>query len=124
MIRHGEEPMIEVSEKPNLPSAEETARTTAIVIYLLYLAALINGLTAIIGVVLAYVKRDDVRGTIYEGHFSNAIEIFWVFLIGMCVAVPLCFVLVGIPLVILLYVWVLFRTIKGLVRAIDAKPYL
>lgn len=116
--------MIDASEKPAVPAVEEAARTTAIIVYLLYLAALVNGITAIVGVVLAYVKRDDVRGTIYEGHFSNAIEIFWVFLIGMCIAVPLCFVLVGIPLVILIYVWVLFRTIKGLVRAIDAKPYL
>ncbi len=115
--------MIDASEKPSVPSTDESARTTAIIIYLLYLAALVNGITAIIGVVLAYVKRDDVRGTAYEGHFNNAIEIFWVFLIGMCVAVPLCFILVGIPLVILLYVWVLFRTVKGLVRAIDGKPY-
>jgi uncharacterized membrane protein len=41
----------------------------------------------------------------------------------MMVAVPLCFVLIGIPLVIALYVWVIFRTVKGLVRAIDARPY-
>lgn len=115
--------MIDASENPTGPNALESARTTSIIVYLLYIAALVNGLTAIIGVVLAYVKRDDVRGTIYEGHFSNAIEVFWVFLVGMIVAVPLCFILIGIPLVILIYVWVLFRTIKGLVRAIDGKPY-
>ncbi|MDE3116471.1 MAG: DUF4870 domain-containing protein, partial [Pseudomonadota bacterium] len=98
-------------------------RTTAIIVYLLYLAALINGLTAVIGVILAYVKRDDVRGTVYESHFANAIEVFWIFLIGMLVAVPLCFVVVGIPLVFALYVWVIFRTVKGIVRAIDGQPY-
>lgn len=115
--------MIDASENRNQPDALESARTTAIIVYLLYLAALVNGFTAIIGVILAYIKRDDVRGTIYEGHFSNAIEVFWVFLIGMIIAVPLCFVLIGFPLVALIYVWVLFRTIKGLVRAIDGKPY-
>jgi len=119
--------MTDATGKPNLPSAEETARTTAIIVYLLYIAALVNGITAIIGVVLAYVKRDDVRGTIYEGHFSNAIEIFWVFLVSMVVAGALCITIIGIPiaigLAILIYVWVLYRTIKGLVRAIDARPY-
>jgi uncharacterized membrane protein len=45
------------------------------------------------------------------------------FLIGMLVAVPLCFVLIGIPLVVALYIWVIFRTVKGLVRAIDGRPY-
>ena len=102
---------------------DESSRTIAIIVYLLYLAALINGLTAVIGVILAYVKRDEVRGTVYESHFANAIELFWIFLVGMLIAVPLCFVLVGIPLVIALYVFVLYRTIKGVVRASDWQPY-
>lgn len=106
-----------------LAAREDSARTMAIIVYLLYLAALINGLTAVVGVILAYVKRDDARGTAYESHFSNAIEIFWVFLVGMLIAVPLCFVLVGIPMVVALYIWVLFRTIKGVVRASDGVPY-
>jgi uncharacterized membrane protein len=101
----------------------DSARTLTIVIYLLYLASLFNGITAIIGVALAYAKREDARGTPYDSHFSNAIEMFWIFLVGMLIAVPLCFVLIGIPLVIGLYIWVIFRTVKGLVRAIDSRPY-
>ena len=104
-------------------ASADSARMLTIVIYLLYLASLVNGITAIIGVALAYAKREDAHGTPYESHFSNAIEMFWIFLVGMMVAVPLCFVLIGIPLVIALYVWVIFRTVKGLVRAIDGRPY-
>ena len=110
-------------QQPGMHSRVESARTISIIVYLLYLAALVNGLTAIVGVILAYVKRDDVRGTVYESHFSNAIEIFWVYIVGMLIAVPLCFIFIGIPLVVVLYIWVLFRTIKGLVRASDAQPY-
>lgn len=115
--------MTDTSHSHAVAMREDSARTVAIIVYLLYLAALINGFTAVIGVILAYVKRDDARGTIYESHFANAIEVFWVFLIGMLVAVPLCFVLIGIPLVVVLYIWVLFRTIKGVVRASDGQPY-
>ena len=115
--------MSDTSHQQMPASREDSARTMTIIVYLLYLAALINGLTAIIGVILAYVKRDEARGTIYESHFANAIEVFWIFLVGMLVAVPLCFVLVGIPLVVALYIWVLFRTIKGVVRANDGQPY-
>ena len=96
-----------------IATREDSARTMAIIVYLLYLAALINGLTAIIGVILAYVKRDESRGTVYESHFSNAIEVFWIYLVGMLVAVPLCFVLIGIPLVIALYIWVLYPHHQG-----------
>lgn len=110
-------------QQQGLQSREESARTISIIVYLLYLAALANGLTAIVGVILAYIKRDDVRGTVYESHFANAIEIFWVYIVGMLIAVPLCFIIIGIPLVVVLYIWVLFRTIKGLVRASDGQPY-
>ena len=111
------------SSRQQVLAPDDSARTTSIIVYLLYLAALINGLTAFVGVILAYVKRDDVRGTVYESHFANAIEVFWIFLVGMLIAVPLCFIMIGIPLVIALYIWVIFRTVKGLVRAIDGKPY-
>jgi len=114
--------MTDTSHQP-LAAREDGARTIAIIVYLLYLAALINGLTAIVGVILAYVKRDESRGTVYESHFSNAIEVFWIFLVGMLIAVPLCFVVIGIPLVIGLYIWVLYRTIRGIVRASDGRPY-
>ena len=114
--------MADVNASRPVASVEST-RTLTIVIYLLYLASLVNGITAIIGVALAYAKREDAHGTQYESHFSNAIEIFWIFLVGMMVAVPLCFVLIGIPLVVALYIWVIFRTVKGLVRAIDGRPY-
>lgn len=114
--------MTDTSHQP-VAAHEDSARTVAIIVYLLYLAALINGITAIIGVILAYVKRDESRGTVYDSHFSNAIEVFWIFLVGMLVAVPLCFIVIGIPLVIGLYIWVLYRTIKGIVRASDGRPY-
>jgi uncharacterized membrane protein len=114
--------MADVNASRPVASAD-SVRMMTIIIYLLYLASLVNGITAIIGVALAYAKREDAHGTPYESHFSNAIEIFWIFLAGMMVAVPLCFVLIGIPLVVALYIWVIFRTVKGLVRAIDARPY-
>lgn len=111
------------NERDAYRSSEDNARTMAIIVYVLYIAALFNGITAVIGVILAYIKRDDVRGTAYESHFTNQIELFWIFFIGMLVAVPLCFILIGIPLVVVLYIYVLYRTVKGLVRASDGRPY-
>jgi uncharacterized membrane protein len=57
---------------------ESDLRLVSALIYGLYLFAFCNGITALIGVVIAYVKRADARGTIYESHFSNAITVFWV----------------------------------------------
>ena len=108
---------------PYLVPGEDSNRTMAIIVYLLYLAALINGVTAFIGVIIAYVKRDDAYGSVWETHYANAIEIFWIFFIGMIVVVPLCFVLIGFPMLAVLYIYVIFRTVKGLMRASEGRPY-
>ena len=48
-----------------------------LIIYVLQLVSLITGITAIIGVVMNYLKRDEVRGTILESHFEWQIKTFW-----------------------------------------------
>ncbi len=99
-------------------------RTIAIIVYGLYLVGWpCLHMPTIAGLIVAYLKRDEARGTLWESHFNNQIETFWVTLALMVVGIPLCFVLVGIPIVIGAVVWSLYRTIKGLLRAIDDKPY-
>jgi uncharacterized membrane protein len=76
------------------------------------------------GVILAYIKRDDARGTIWESHFDNMIETFWISLVVGIVAVPLCFFVIGFPILLGVIVWFLYRSIKGLIRAIENRPYV
>jgi uncharacterized membrane protein len=103
---------------------EETFRGTAILCYALYLLGWPTlHLTTIVALILAYVQRGEAHGTPWESHFRNLIETFWVAVVVGIVAIPLCFVVIGIPILFGLAVWVLYRTIKGLVRAIEYKPY-
>jgi uncharacterized membrane protein len=112
-----------MSEAPRVAD-QENGRIMAIVAYVLFLIGWPTMHLATIGaVILAYVQRNDVRGTIWESHFEAIITTFWISLVVGLVAVPLCFVLVGIPLLIGLVIWFLYRTIRGLVHAIDSKPY-
>jgi len=100
-------------------------RGSAIVGYVLYLVGWPTcHLATIAGLVLAYIQRGEARGTIWESHFRNLIETFWIALVVAIVAIPLCFVFVGFPILFGLAIWVLYRTIKGLVRAIDDQPYV
>jgi uncharacterized membrane protein len=100
-----------------------TPQTWAIVVWGLYAAAFFTaGLASVIGVIIAYVKRDELAGTPYESHMTSAIRTFWISLIVGIVGFVLAFVLIGIPVLILLFVWQLFRTIRGLIRAIDGQP--
>jgi uncharacterized membrane protein len=109
---------------PPPQQGEDSAKTMVVLVYALYLASFaIWVVPAVVGIILAYIKRDEVRGTIFESHFGNAILVFWVYLVGMIVAGPLCFVLIGFPLVAALSIWVIYRCVKGLVRVSDGKAY-
>lgn len=108
---------------PNASSDED--RTMAIVVYALYLAAVLTaGICGVIGVIVAYIKRGEVRGTIWESHFDNQISAFWVWLALFIAGVAtfwlfgLGFVLMGIS-----FLWFLYRTIKGLIAAVEFRPY-
>ena len=38
--------------------------------------------TPVVGVIMAYVKRDEAQGSIYASHIDYLIKTFWVSLVG------------------------------------------
>jgi uncharacterized membrane protein len=117
--------MAETMPRGAAPAADESdTRLMAIIVYGLYLVGWpCLHLPTIVGLIMAYVKRDDARGTIWESHFRNQIETFWIALVVGAVAIPLCFVFVGFPILFGVFVWFLYRSIKGLIRAIEHRPF-
>jgi uncharacterized membrane protein len=116
--------MTDISQSPAPVATDESGRGTAILAYVLYLIGWPTcHLSTIVALILAYVKRGEMRGTIWESHFDNIISTFWITLVLGIVFGLLCIVFIGIPLIIALGIWFLYRAIKGLVRAIDNKPY-
>ena len=103
----------------------ESFRGTAIIAYLLFLIGWpCLHLSTVAGVVLAYVQRGDARDTIWESHFANLITVFWTSLIvGIVGAMLIPAFGIGIPVLVFLVIWFLYRTISGLIRAIDGRPY-
>lgn len=120
------------------------ARLFALVCYGLFLGALATGFTAIVGMVLAYIKRGDTRGTIWESHFTALIRLFWVgiavFIVWVALVIggvvglisnvdhdtipPLAALFPVAWLISLVYlVWYVYRTVRGLLRALDGKAY-
>jgi len=98
-------------------------RTWAIVVWGLYIASYFTfAITMIVGLIIAYMKRDELADTPFASHMTSAIRTFWISLILGIVGVVLSIVGIGIILLIALAVWQLFRIIRGMIRAIDSKP--
>lgn len=88
------------------------------------------GLVGIAGLIVAYVKRDDAKGTWVASHLRWLIRTFWYsFLwgvVGGIVLVVLGLVLIGIPIAFLIWavasIWVIYRVIRGYLLFKDSKP--
>lgn len=111
-----------MSERNIAPSPSEPppGKRIATLVYALQAAAFVVGFTLIIGVIINYVKRDDVRGTWLESHFRWQIRTFWFNLLWTVLG------LITLPFgYFVLFadgVWVLYRIIKGWMRLHDNKP--
>jgi uncharacterized membrane protein len=107
---------------PAVPPALEGDKTMPVVVYVLYLVGLLNGLTAVIGVILAYVSKAAAPEWI-QSHYVFQIRTFWLsllFAVIGCVLLPL-----GIGFVILpaVGVWVAVRCILGLSWLLKGQAY-
>jgi uncharacterized membrane protein len=98
------------------------AKTWALIVWGLNIAAFFTGITALIAVIIAYVKRDELAGTAYESHMTSAIRTFWISLIGYIVSFLLMFLLIGLVTITLVGIWQLFRVIRGMIKALDEQP--
>ncbi len=108
---------------PAVPATD--TRTLAIIVYGLYLGAVFTcGAAGIAGVILAYVKRDEARGTVWESHFQNAIQAFWIWAGLMVLGVATFWFLIGFIVMGAAFVYFLYRTVKGLIAAIESRPYV
>jgi uncharacterized membrane protein len=109
----------------------EDEKRLAHVLYILHaLAPFTAWLLAVIAIVLGMAKRDDVRGTWLDSHFSWLSRTFWwgLLWIVVCgvVTALMFFTLLLIPLMwlpfTLLFIWYLYRVIKGWLRLNDGRP--
>jgi uncharacterized membrane protein len=104
-------------------TAGTNPQTWAIIVWGLFVASYFTAwITGIVAVIIAYVKRGDLAGTPYESHMTSAIRTFWISLIVGVLGVILAFVFVGFFVLFLLFVWQVFRVIRGLIRAVDGQP--
>ena len=90
--------------------------------YAMYALGIFIGLTPIVGVILAYIKRDEMQGTVYYDHMQFLIKTFWVSLIGMVIGAILMLVLIGYLVLLAVGVWYIFRVVLGIVKLLDNKP--
>ncbi|GGF45840.1 hypothetical protein GCM10007301_01660 [Azorhizobium oxalatiphilum] len=101
---------------------DEALRNIVMITYILYVVGFFVGITMLVGLIVAYVKRGDAAGTIYESHFTWLIRTFWIGLLLSVIGLITSFILIGIPILIATGIWSIYRVVKGFLAFNDRKP--
>jgi uncharacterized membrane protein len=109
------------------PTTEErlaSLKTLTAVIYGLYALSMFAGISAIVAIVLNYIKVDDAKGTWLESHFSWQIRTFWWSLLWAVIGGITWIILIGWVVWGVAYIWFIYRIAKGWLNLNDGKPML
>lgn len=87
---------------------------TSKIIYFLYLAGLLIGLTAIIGLVMAYTNRKDSNPDWLNSHYTFQIQTFWYGFIYLIVTILLSLIIIGWFVGLFWFIWLIIRCVNGL----------
>ncbi|HJU49964.1 MAG TPA: hypothetical protein VJ575_04355, partial [Pseudogulbenkiania sp.] len=101
---------------------ERKLNNLTLAVYILQALSLFVGVTAIVAIIINYLKRDDTRGTLYESHFLWQMRTFWWGLLGLALGYLTMFLLVGFVILFAVYVWLIYRVVKGFLNLNDGKP--
>lgn len=87
---------------------------------------MVTGWPSIIAVILNYIKRGEARGTWLESHFRWQIRTFWFALLWAVIAtvciLTIVGVVIGIPLIIAVGIWIVYRVARGWLKLSEQKP--
>jgi uncharacterized membrane protein len=92
----------------------------------LVVTAFLTGWPSIIAVIMNYVKRGEAGGTFLDSHFSWQLRTFWFALLwvvtGWLMIVTIIGAVIGVPLLLGVGVWVLYRIARGWINLANRKP--
>jgi uncharacterized membrane protein len=92
------------------------------IISLCYLASYITGITAIVGLVLAYMWRGENPSGWEASHYTFHIRTFWIGLAGFVIGFILMIIVIGFVILFAIGIWMLIRTVVALLKAQKQQP--
>ena len=102
---------------------ETSLQRLAVIVYALQAASLFTGtLTLFAGIIINYVRREDVQGSWIESHFRWQIKTFWYSLLWMVIGGVMTIFLVGWVILLAASLWLIYRIIKGWVYLNERRP--
>jgi uncharacterized membrane protein len=112
-----EQPVVQI----NLPK-ESRPGSGASLVYVLYLASFVLGITLLIGVVIAYLNRGEAPDWV-RAHYRFQIRTFWILLLFGAIGFVTAPFVIGFIVLVAAAVWLVIRCVKGLKLIGRGEPH-
>jgi len=109
-------------DQSDLVPRSEVERNVLLVTYVLYGLGFFTLITAVAGVIINHVKLGDCRDGVARSHHRWLMRTFWFGLLWFAVCTVLSFVIVGIVGFAILWLWCLYRVVRGLLAFAERRP--
>jgi|TARA_R110001599_G_scaffold63592_1_gene177112 uncharacterized membrane protein len=110
---------------PNTPlsTQDDEAKTHALIAYALMLTGLLTVVFWLVGGIWAMVKKSDTEGSRFADHYNNLISTFWWAIFWAVLGGILSLFFIGYIMLGILWLWALYRLIKGLAKLTSNRAY-
>lgn len=90
-------------------------------VYILQALSFVLGVTAIIGLIINYIKDEDIQGSWLESHFVWQKRTFWYGLLWIVLGTLTTGILIGWLVLFVTTFWLIYRIAKGWIYLVDGK---
>jgi uncharacterized membrane protein len=104
------------------PPFNPSEASDANLVYILYLVGLLVGITAIAGVIMAYVNRSSAPEWV-QTHYRVQIRTFWIGMLYSVIGLLTCVIVIGFFWLVFVLVWWIVRCVKGMEAISRGLPY-
>lgn len=116
--------MNKITYRPDATPAtrEDIERNVLLVTYVLYGLSIFIGITAVAGVIINHVKLREHIDDIAYSHHRWLMRTFWFTLLWTLVCMVLSAVVIGLIGFVVLWIWGLYRVIRGALAFAEHRP--
>ena len=91
----------------------EAAKKITLLVYILQAIGVLVCFTAIAGIIINHLKKNEIKGTWLESHFRWQMRTFWFALLWYCLGILLIFAGFGAFILIGAGLWLIYRIVRG-----------
>ena len=104
-----------------LDIGDQDAKKYVFAVYILQALSFLFVITSVAGLIINYIKDDDVKGSWLESHFLWQKRTFWYGLLWVILGTLTWSILIGWVVLAVIPFWFIYRIAKGWIYLVDGK---